>query len=348
MPADAPRATADDRLSPGQDTEREAAPTTAEPAGRSPEGSRGDPVPAAPNGAAGPADEDAELEALLAAGQIDAAGRLDEGEGDDTGRAGAIGASPDGVPDLDPWPAPASGGNGSVHGGEDTLVEPRSPLGIPDPGPVPDPGPAPVLAGAAGSDVAAPGATSPDDPAAPARSRPAGRRRPNQREGRKVRQRLWAIDPWSVFKISVMFYACMFVIILVAGTLLWNVARSAGTIDEVEGFITQMGAYGDCVPEEDVPAGTEFSEDDDCGEGQVEVGGFALDDGTVFRATAIIGAVLAVTGSAANVLMTVLLNLINEVSGGMRYTIIREPSTPKKRKGRLKALGGSLTARARR
>ena len=339
MPADAPRATADDRLSPGQDTEREAAPSTAEPAGRSPEGTRGDPVPAAPNGA----DEDAELEALLSAGQIDAAGRLDEGEADDAGRPGAAGASPAGVPGADPWPAPTPGGNGSLNGGEDTLVEPRDPLGIPDPGPVPDPGPAPVLAGAD-----APGTTSPDDPAAPARSRPGGRRRPNQREGRKVRQRLWAIDPWSVFKISAMFYACMFVIILVAGTLLWNVARSSGTIDEVEGFITQMGAYGECVPEEDVPAGTEFEDDDDCGEGQVEVGGFVLDDGTVFRATAIIGAVLAVTGSAANVLMTVLLNLINEVSGGMRYTIIREPSTPRKRQGRLKALGGSLTARARR
>ena len=336
MPADAPRATADDRLSPGQDTEREAAPSTADPAGRSPEGVR--PDPGAPNGVAGPGEDDAELEALLAAGQIDAAGRLDD---DAAGSGAPTGASPDGVPDPEGWPAP--GGNGSNGGGEDTLVEPRGPLGIPDPGPTADPGPAPVLAGA---EATAPG--GPDDPAGAPGARPQRRRKPNQREGRKVRQRLWAVDPWSVFKISVMFYACMFVVVLVAGTLLWNVARSSGTIDEVEGFITQMGAYGECVPEEDVPAGTDFEEDDDCGDGQVEVGGFVLDDGTVFKATAIIGGVLAVTGSAANVLMTVLLNLINEVSGGMRYTIIREPNTPRKRRGRLKALGGSLTARARR
>ncbi|HEY6416826.1 MAG TPA: DUF3566 domain-containing protein, partial [Acidimicrobiales bacterium] len=80
-----------------------------------------------------------------------------------------------------------------------------------------------------------------------ARVRP--RRDPNRkaRRGLRVRQRLWSIDPWSVFKLSALFYICVCLIVVVAGTLLWNVGRSVGTIDDVEGFITRMGAYGTCT-----------------------------------------------------------------------------------------------------
>ena len=144
-----------------------------------------------------------------------------------------------------------------------------------------------------------------------------------------------------------MFYACMFIIVLVAGTVMWNVARSAGTIDEAESFITRLAAYGECVPEEEVASGTEFETDDDCPDGSVRVGGFTIDDSVIFRSAAIGGGVLAIAGSAANVLMVVLLNLINEISGGMRYTIIREPSGPKP-PGRIKRAVRSLRAKASR
>ena len=55
------------------------------------------------------------------------------------------------------------------------------------------------------------------------------------------------------------------------------------------------------------------------------VGGFTLDDGTLFRAAAIGGGILVVAGSIGNVLLTVLLNLLNELTGGLRHTIVREP-----------------------
>jgi transmembrane protein DUF3566 len=144
--------------------------------------------------------------------------------------------------------------------------------------------------------------------------------------GARVNQRLWKVDPWSIFKVSAMFYLCLFLILLVAGTLLWNVGRSSGTIDQFESFVTRLGAYGSCVPEDEVPSGTDFENDEDCPDGRVLIDGFELDDGTIFRAAAIGGVVLVVAGSLGNVLMTVLLNLINEVSGGMRYTIIKEPA----------------------
>jgi hypothetical protein len=157
--------------------------------------------------------------------------------------------------------------------------------------------------------------------------------------GLRVRQRLWNVDPWSVFKVSALFYLCLFFILLVAGTLLWNIGRSSGTIDQFESFVTRLGAYGSCAPEADVPEGADFENDDDCPDGQVLIDGFELDDGTIFRAAAIGGVILVFTGSVGNVLMTVLLNLINEVTGGTRYTIIKEP-TPRQPTGGAGAGGG--------
>jgi hypothetical protein len=146
------------------------------------------------------------------------------------------------------------------------------------------------------------------------------------RRGLRVNQRLWSIDPWSVFKVSVLFYFCLGLIILVAGTLLYNGGRRVGTIDQVESFVTRMGAYGQCVAQADVPEGAEFETDEDkCDEGQVLVGGFQLDDGTLFRAAAIGGTILVVAGSIGNVLLTVLLNLLNELTGGLRHTVVKEP-----------------------
>lgn len=317
MSADAPRATAADRHTPGTGAEREEGTQLATPSqagagdpGLLPGDGRGDQRPAyRADGLGGPGvstnpptDDDDDFASMLAEGR-------------------AAGPGTDG---------PATAGSG--HGGTALTT--------------PDPGPAPVLVPGGGAGPVEPLGAGGDDES-PAR-RPRTRRRGGRgREGRKVRQRLWAVDPWSVFKISVMFYACMFIIVLVAGTVMWNVARSAGTIDEAESFITRLAAYGECVPEEEVAAGTEFETDDDCPEGSVLVDGFKIEDRVIFRATATGGGVLAIAGSAANVLMVVLLNLINEVSGGMRYTIIREPSGPKP-PGRIKRAVRSLRAKASR
>jgi Transmembrane domain of unknown function (DUF3566) len=191
----------------------------------------------------------------------------------------------------------------------------------------PEPPPAPVLEPPAPAPTGVP-------PRAPGRGRFGGRHlsaRPSRldrasRRGLRVDQRLWSIDPWSVFKVSALFYFCLGLIILVAGTLLYNAGRSVGTIDQFESFITRIGAYGECVPTAEVPEGTRFEEDDEsCDEGEVLVGGFVLDDALLFRAAAIVVTVLVVAGSIGNVLLTVLLNLLNEVTGGLRHTVIREP-----------------------
>jgi hypothetical protein len=158
-----------------------------------------------------------------------------------------------------------------------------------------------------------------------ARVRPRRAPKRKARRGLRVRQRLWSFDPWSVFKLSVLFYICVCLIVVVAGTLLWNVGRSVGTIDDVENFVTRMGAYGTCTLKAEVPAGTPFEQDDDCADDEVLVGGYKFDDGTIFRVVAIGGGILVVAGSIGNVLMVVLLNLLNELTGGLRYTVVKEP-----------------------
>lgn len=210
-----------------------------------------------------------------------------------------------------------------------------------------EPPPAPVLA----TPVPVPAGQPPQSPT---RGRFRGRHlsnRPSRRDrasrrGLRVDQRLWSIDPWSVFKVSALFYFCLGLIILVAGTLLYNAGRSVGTIDQFESFITRIGAYGECVPTAEVPEGTRFEEDEEsCDQGEVLVGGFVLDDGLLFRAAAIVGTILVVAGSIGNVLLTVLLNLLNEVTGGLRHTVIREP-VPRPPGGAPRRVSGSLSPRA--
>ncbi|HEX5944711.1 MAG TPA: DUF3566 domain-containing protein [Acidimicrobiales bacterium] len=239
--------------------------------------------------------------------------------------------STDPVPDPDPVAgSPAGDGQGDT------------PSGAPGPESWPDPIPDATAQTTTGPDLGSDGLAGGEPPPAPVlaggRTRPVGRRREGRglhsskrkdraaKRGLRVNQRLWSIDPWSVFKVSALFYLCLGLIILVAGTLLYNAGRRVGTIDQAESFVTRMGAYGECVAQTEVEEGVEFEEDDDkCDEGQVLVGGFAVDDGTLFRVAAIGGTVLVVAGSIGNVLLTVLLNLLNELTGGLRHTVVKEP-----------------------
>lgn len=169
------------------------------------------------------------------------------------------------------------------------------------------------------------------------RGRHVSRRRVRaSRRGLRVNQRLWSIDPWSVFKVSALFYLCLGLTVVVAGTLLYNAGRSVGTVEQLESFVTRMGAYGECVAQAEVPEGTEFRDDDKCGDGEVLVGGFMLDDGTLFRSGAIAVGVLVVAGAVGNVLLVVLLNLLNELTGGLRHTIVKEPVARASASGRVR------------
>ena len=67
---------------------------------------------------------------------------------------------------------------------------------------------------------------------------PRGRRRPRVR---KVTRVVRHVDPWSVFKVALVFNLVLYVVLLTAGVLLWNVAYATGTIDNLERFFESFG-----------------------------------------------------------------------------------------------------------
>src|SRR2546430_509287 len=66
--------------------------------------------------------------------------------------------------------------------------------------------------------------------------------------GRRVRRTVRHVDPWSVLKLSLLFFAAIFLIVCVASGLLWTGARASGQLGNVEHFITSVGGFGNCEP----------------------------------------------------------------------------------------------------
>lgn len=197
----------------------------------------------------------------------------------------------------------------------------------------------------------------PDAPKAPRRAKV---------RARKVRRIVGHVEPWSVLKISVLFFLSMFLIICVASAVLWNAARSAGAIDDVESFITSLG-FGNCedidgdtattpsttpstidgageqvvggvgasttvtVAPESEESSTLPDEDGQCAVGQRLVGGFKFEDQRIFQAFALGGVVLVLAGAATSVVMVLLFNLISDLTGGVRVTVLEEEPTARAR-----------------
>jgi hypothetical protein len=100
----------------------------------------------------------------------------------------------------------------------------------------------------------------------------------------------------SVLKVSVLFYACVFVVLLVAGVVLWIVASAAGVVGNVETFIGDLFALDQ----------------------------FHFEAFQILRAAFVGGAVLVVLGSALNVLAAMLFNLIADLVGGVELTVVED------------------------
>ncbi len=113
---------------------------------------------------------------------------------------------------------------------------------------------------------------------------------------RKVRRIVRHVEPWSVLKMSLILYFCMWVIIVVAGVALWSLAVNSGTIDNFESFLTEVLALET----------------------------FEFDGGDIFEAAAIGGLILVIALTGFNVLVAVLFNLISDLTGGVRVTVVEE------------------------
>jgi hypothetical protein len=132
----------------------------------------------------------------------------------------------------------------------------------------------------------------PKGSAAPA-ARSRRRARPRVRRVTRVLRR---VDAWSVFKVSVIFWITMYLVMMMAGVLLWSVMASTGTLDNLESFITKTFALDS----------------------------FAFNGRKIFEASSLLGLVLVVAATAATVTMAVFFNLISDLTGGVRLTVLEE------------------------
>jgi Transmembrane domain of unknown function (DUF3566) len=112
---------------------------------------------------------------------------------------------------------------------------------------------------------------------------------------RRVTRVVRHVDPWSVFKIAFVANIVLYLIVLTAGVLLWNVAYATGTVDNVERFFESFGWSS-----------------------------FEFNGGEIYH-NAWIGGIFVVIGlTGLAVLLATLFNLITDLVGGMRFTVLEE------------------------
>ena len=126
---------------------------------------------------------------------------------------------------------------------------------------------------------------------------------------RRVTRVLRHVDTWSVFKVALVFDLVLYVVCLTAGVLLWNVAHTTGTIDNVENFFEQFGWES-----------------------------FEFRGGEIYHNAWVAGLFVAIGLTGFAVLLATLFNLITDLVGGIRVTVLEEevvarsaPRTPRAR-----------------
>ncbi len=122
----------------------------------------------------------------------------------------------------------------------------------------------------------------------------AGRGQIKAVKARQVQRVVTRLDPWSMLRVSLSFAFCLWMILVVAGVLLWQGAVVTGSISKVEDFLAQLLAESS----------------------------FTIDGLKVFEGATVAGLVLFLGGALFAVVTSVLFNLIAGVFGGLRFTVV--------------------------
>jgi hypothetical protein len=134
--------------------------------------------------------------------------------------------------------------------------------------------------------------------------RPVNFRRAPKPRVRRVTRVVRHVDTWSVFKVAVVFSVFFYAVSLIAGVLLWQVAYATGTIDNVEKFFEGFGWET-----------------------------FNFNGGQIFHNAWIAGLFVAVGLTGLAVLMATLFNLITDLVGGVRFSVLEEEVRPRVERG---------------
>ncbi len=127
------------------------------------------------------------------------------------------------------------------------------------------------------------------------------RRRPRVRRVTRVVRH---VDTWSVFKVAVVFNLFLYGVCLTAGVLLWQVAENTGTVDNVERFFENFGWET-----------------------------FQLKGGEIFHNAWIAGLFVCVGLTGLAVLLATLFNLITDLVGGIRVSVLEEEVVAREERG---------------
>ena len=106
---------------------------------------------------------------------------------------------------------------------------------------------------------------------------------------------LHRVEPWSVLRLSLVFYLCVCAVLLVGGIVLWMGAAATGIVGNVESFFRDAGFDG-----------------------------FRFSPPQLFRAFTLIGLIIVVTGTLANLLLAMLFNALSDLVGGIRVTLAED------------------------
>ncbi len=147
-----------------------------------------------------------------------------------------------------------------------------------------------------------PSLTKPKKP--PRALRPVTLRNPRRPRVRRVTRVVRQVDTWSVFKVSLVFSLFLYAVCLTAGVLLWQVAQNTGTVDNIERFFESFGWQT-----------------------------FSLKGGEIFHNAWVGGLFLAAGLTGLLVLGATLFNLIADLVGGIRVTVLEEEVVAREDRG---------------
>lgn len=130
-------------------------------------------------------------------------------------------------------------------------------------------------------------------------SNQASHRPTTERVGRREVRVVRRVQLWSVFKVALLASAGCYVICLIAVAILWSLASTTGQVHHIEKFMREIGFNN-----------------------------WTFKGGQLFQGVVLIGAVGLVVTSAMVTVWAALVNVVSELTGGIRFVVIEAGPEP--------------------
>ena len=121
---------------------------------------------------------------------------------------------------------------------------------------------------------------------------------------RRIRVQIRRISPWPLLKFSLIFYACVLLVVLLGVAILFMILDAIGVLEPVEQLIGDFG-FGTTV-----------------GVREQAEAVFEIDLGWVMRTLFLIGVISTALWAAFTMFLALLYNLIADLVGGIEVTLV--------------------------